>query len=439
MSFTMWTNKQAPVFFGLLTFLLVFGLISGSRQGGWNRHLPFMFTILIFVQYFLLSPMFFYANERRTIIGTDISNYYGLSAFYSCVAVLFFVIGYNFRKVENGVSQAAHVLEKPELALTIVFYGLYGVVLLNMAIGGINVVNIFVGSETVGLGAKGGTYFLQNFADSLITCVILAYLYDLPKNKLITWSVLSFFLFTLLGFRYRILLAFIGFIFVFLYKNKLKPKQTFAGVMILLAFFYGIMFLTMNRYELVKREYNQMQYDPSKFDYKLFFEQTRGSLADMAIYKVYENPAKSVKHDYGMSMFAYIFVRMIPRSLYPDKDELYPPPQNKVQFAAYDAWWGKYAGESLLSSGCLFVAFGWLGIVLGYFLWGYLLKVFANSMNFYDVLRVGSYIVISLVTFQWITRAYFPQAVDHAVYMLFPIWILRWVGKRKKIVKSKKA
>jgi len=433
MNFTLWTNEHAPVFFGLLASLLVFGLVSGSKQGGWNRHLPYMFTIVIFIQYFLLSPLMFYSNERRIIIGTDISNYYGLSAFFSCVAVFFFILGYNIIGTKNKVIKNAVKLEKPEKALSFIFYGLYGIVLVNMAVGGINVVNIFVGNETVGLGAKGGTYFLQNFADSLITCIVLAYLMDVSKKKLITWSVLSFFLFTLLGFRYRILLAFIGFIFVYLYKNRLGPRQLVGGLLILMVFLYGVMFLTMNRYLLIKREYAQLQYDPTQFKYKLFFEQTRGSLADMAIYKVYENPAKNVKHDYGMSMFAYIFVRMIPRAFYPDKDDLYPPPQNKVQFAAYDAWWGKYSGESLLSSGCLYVAFGWLGVVLGYLLWGYLLKLFANSMNFYDLLRVGSYIVISLVTFQWITRAYFPQAVDHAVYMLFPIWILRLMGKRRGV------
>jgi Flp pilus assembly protein TadB len=56
--------------------------------------------------------------------------------------------------------------------------------------------------------------------------------------------------------------------------------------------------------------------------------------------------------------------------------------------------------------------------------------MFTNGVDFDNLLSIATYIVITLVSFQWITRAYFPQAVDHAVYMLMPVWVLRWLQKR---------
>jgi len=305
-----------------------------------------------------------------------------------------------------------------------------------MAIGGIDVKNIFLGDVSLGLGAKGETYFLQNFADSLISLIILAYVFGNNGRVLTIGILLSFFLFTLLGFRYRILLTLFGLAFSYLYLHKLKAKAIAAGVISIIVFFYFIMLVTENRFSLIQREYSAIEFNPTLFNYSNYFEQTRGALADMAVYKVYDNPNKVVSHDYGASMFAYIFIRMIPRIIYPEKDDFYPPPQNKIQFVAYDAWWGKQSGEAILSAGCFYIAFGWFGVVIFHFFWGFSLKKLEHRIDFSDPIHLVIYIVIALVTFQWITRAYLPQAVDHAVYLLFPVLVIRYLIRRKKKTKA---
>lgn len=431
MSYTLLSNANAPIFYGMLGISLALGLIWGFRNGGWNRNLPFMFTLIVFTQYFLISPIYFFITGKKRIIGTDISAYYGAGAFYAFLGVFFFVLGYLLgpkkRSESAGITFSIPNIEK---VLTVIFFSVYGVVLVNMAFGGVNVVNLFIGNEVVGLGAEGASYYLQNFADSLITIVIVGYLAGVSRNKLIVWVLLSFFLFSLLGFRYRILLTLFGLLMVYLMKNKITIKQAFIGFVLSLLFLYAVVFSTANRNALILRQYDKVEFDLSKVKSSLFFEQTRGALADMTIYKVYDNPFKNVSHDYGQSMFAYIFVRMIPRFIYPEKDSFYPTPQTKVQLAALDAWWAKYAGESLLSNGCLYVAWGWAGIVIGSFMWGFFLRMFTSGVDFDNLLNIATYIVITLVSFQWITRAYFPQAVDHAVYMLVPVWVLRWLQKR---------
>jgi hypothetical protein len=432
MQFTTWTNDNVLLLFFLLFITFVIGFSIGFARGGWNQHLPYMFTLLICMQYFFISPLYFYLNKRTIIIGTDISDYYGLGVFFPTVGLIFFIFGYWMgAPIKITKSQLPENVSNPLVKryIVILFCIIYCTILINMAIGGIDVKNIFLGDVSLGLGAKGETYFLQNFADSLISLIILAYIFGNNGRLLAIGIVLSFFIFTLLGFRYRILLTLFGLSFSYLYLHKLKAKAILVGIVSIGIFFYFIMLVTENRFSLIKREYSAISFDPRDFDYTSYFEQTRGSLADMAIYKVYDNPNKSVSHDYGASMFAYIFIRMIPRVIYPDKDRFYPPPQNKVQFEAYDAWWGKSSGEAILSSGCFYIAFGWPGVIFFHLFWGILLRKVRDKIDFSDKIQIVIYLVLALVTFQWITRAYLPQAIDHATYLLIPVLVMRYLLK----------
>lgn len=434
MTFIDWANDHAFLLVLILTGILLFGIRLGYAKGGWNRNMAYLWTLLVFVPYLLLSPWYFYSHDVSTIIGTDISNYYGIHFFFSCVAVMAFMIGYWvisgndkrwFMPVERKVPQ-------PEKYLTWIFYCTYGIVMLNMAVGGVNITNVFLGNEVVGLGTRGASYFLQNFADSLICILILAYLFGLPRRKLLIWFGLAFFLFFLLGFRYRIILSLSGLVLVYIYKHQISGKQIAIGAVFAALILYSTIFSTMNRHALIFRDYDAVEYNPLKFKMEGFFTQSRGALADMALYKLYDNPNKEVSHDMGLTMFGYVFIRMIPRTIYPEKDKFYPPPQLAIQGQAYDAWWAQKSGEACLSSGAIYVAWGWLGLVLGHFFWGLFLKKFALSISSYDPLDLAIYIVIAMATFQWITRGYFPQTIDHFVYLMIPIWVLKFIRKRVK-------
>ena len=427
------SNEYVIVLASIFSLLVFIGLRLGMKHGGWNRHLPYMFTLCIFIQYLIISPLFFYLNERRGIIGTDISLFYGKGFFYSLIGVFFFVVGYwikGFRLTGKWNYEPKRVLENPHKMLTYLFYGTYCIVLVNLAIGGVNVGSVFLGSEQLGLGAKGASYFFQNFSDSLIIILIMAYLLGVPRRKLIIWVLASFFLFSLLGFRYRIILSLIGFLFVFLYRNRLKFSVVMLALSLSMVFLYIVLFSTLNRRALSIRNYDELVFNPAKFKYENFFEQTRGSLADMAVYKLYETPTKNASHDYGATMFGYIFIRMIPRTVMPDKDKFYPPPQIEMVNLAYDSYWGKFTGEATLCMGAFYIAGGLMAIILGCFIWGAAIRAMGDHIRVRDPLSVIAYIAIALASFQWVTRGYFPQAVDHAVYLSVPIWIMRFRSKK---------
>jgi hypothetical protein len=433
MTFVQTLNDYIVLTICLMLITLIIGFRLGYVRGGWNRNLVYLWTLFIYSLYLFLSPVYFYLSERVQIIGTDISDYYGLGFAFNTLALICFIFGYWISGKPNDTNWDKPPLyrtKNPKKLISILFYGLYAIVLVNLAVGGANIQQIFIGNEVLGLGASGGSYFLQNFTDSLICVIILAYFYGIPTRTLLIWMAISFFLFSLLGFRYRILLTLFGILFVYLYKHKISSKSILIGAFLGLIFFYGIMFSTENRKALILREYQEVVYDPLTFDYERFFDQTRGALPDMAVYKLYDNPNRNPQYDYGLTMFGYVFIRMIPRSIYPEKDRFYPPPQLAITLQAYDAWWARFSGEATLSVAALYIAFGWMGIVCGHFIWAALIRRYRDRIRLSDKIQVTTYIVIALASFQWITRGYFPQVIDHFVYMMIPIWILRYFSTK---------
>jgi len=200
-----------------------------------------------------------------------------------------------------------------------------------------------------------------------------------------------------------------------------------------LLFYYIIMFSTANRTELITKSYSALQYNPMKFDSKIIFSQTRSAIADIAIYKLFNNPFRTPEHDYGITMFGYVFIRMIPRSVYPDKDKFYPPPQLKTTIQAYDAYWARFSGEATSNFGAFYIAYGWIGIIVCHFLWGLLLSRYALSIRLNEPLSLAGYVIVIVVSFQWITRGYLPQIIDNFVYMMVPVWLLRRMAKKIKV------
>lgn len=91
-------------------------------------------------------------------------------------------------------------------------------VIINYLIEGINPLQVIFGdSENVLYGEGGATSYLRNFADSLIAINICAFYYKLKNRYLIPVVLISIILFLLMGFRYRIILVALGYLFSYLF------------------------------------------------------------------------------------------------------------------------------------------------------------------------------------------------------------------------------
>jgi hypothetical protein len=94
MTFVQQLNDNVVLLACTLFLLLFIGIRAAIVQGGWNRHLPYVWTLVIYSVYVFISPVYFYTHDVRVIIGTDVSRYFGLGFLFNNFAVLFFILGY---------------------------------------------------------------------------------------------------------------------------------------------------------------------------------------------------------------------------------------------------------------------------------------------------------------------------------------------------------
>lgn len=406
---------------------------------GIRENIIFAFSWFIFTVYYFLTPLYFYSIGRATIwgdsfsfdyqVGEIITDYYDDGLLYFASTNLLFLFGYfsipNKRKkfLSDNISYQSNKYIKN------IFLTSFTLVISNFVISGINPLAVFLGnSEDTLFGVVGATSYLNNFTDSLITCLVLAVLFKIKKEYIVYATILCFILFSLMGFRYRIIMTLVGWAIVYLFNSKVSLNKIFnlKTLLFALSMFYCILFITKNRYSFINSgSSTQIVFDPTDFDIvSTLAEQTRGALDDINIIKYYdqhENP----KYDNGIS-FLYFIVRALPRYVVGNdfKDALYPPPSFPIILEAYNLPFdGKSTGEAPLHYAYFMIAGGLPTLLLGGFLSGFLIKLSVYKKNYLNPKDSIFMIIVCMVLFQWYTRGYFPAAVDNFFFLMIPYWL----------------
>ena len=204
------------ILFNLIVYVAgwVFVLLNGLR-----KHVVFAFSWFIFSIYYLLTPLYFYSKGRATIwgdqgaflgVGENILEYYDEGFLYFGFASLSFLLGYFFIRHREFVQSGFNFnFSKPLL------YWLFGIffflVMLNFILSGVNPIEVLTGnSEETLFNAKGGSNYLRNFADSLVSCLVIGFLIKIDRKYWLLFVIVSFVLFAMMGFRYRIIMTVIG-------------------------------------------------------------------------------------------------------------------------------------------------------------------------------------------------------------------------------------
>ncbi len=416
----------------LLNILIyLFGFYIVSKSGGIKQNLPFAFYLIVSLVYFLITPLYFRSVKRETVwgnpsdtfrgIGVYIGDYYDHILIYYAFALLFFVLGYWFLPLKKKYLIQENYVYNPKKKIILIFVATFGIVFFDFLLAGINPIDILLGtSEKSMFVMVATTNYMRNFADTVVASIIIAYYYKVDKKYFIPMILLAFILFALLGFRYRIIISILGILFVYIYQNEIRPitivKTFFASV----SFVMFLLFITVNRFVFVSGDLHNLTYDPSKYQYDIIFEQTRGMLADMNVIKYMEVIRPEVAYDYGVTFF-YFIVRALPRSIIGSefKDSLYPAPAPKLIMEAYllPNDWAQSAGEAPLHYCYFYIAGGLLGLFGISFLAGIFYKWWKNRFPPVTDRNIILQVILSITTFQWISRGYFPQTVDHFVFL----------------------
>ncbi|RRB14061.1 O-antigen polymerase [Larkinella knui] len=429
----------------LITLIYAFMYV---RRIGTRQVIPFVICLALLAIYCLFTPTYFYLVGRETSMGDDglyqftgkrISDYYKEGMFFYMIANMLFVFGFTWKQYKGSKisysiqSDSIPYIQKKVLWLYILFFG---IVCTDIFISGINPFNILLGSSDENLfGHQSITnsYYFRNCADCIITTIILfAYLKG-NKYKIILMTLSAFALFAIMGFRYRIILTIIGLVLIYSLDEKYKLSTSTVSFTSLLLIYF-IFFITYNRWNFIHGRFSELSYNPVEFEYEMFFEQTRASLADFNLIRYYdENP--TIKHDYGLTMFGYIFIKALPKFVFPNGEKPYPPPalvilDNSLELPRQ---WDK-PGEAAMHYGSFYIAFGWIGLVIMPFLMGIWVRYVVGRNPSSNPLGFLKQIVFALALFQFITRGYFPQFVDHFVYISLPIWLLSGLIKKSTVL-----
>lgn len=407
-------------------FLISFHKIK--QNGGIRNNLLISFVLSIYLIYILITPFYFFVSGRDHLIDMKVQPYFYLEAsLIYTISIITLMLGYFIAGKKIIVKDNTVTLfenKRINRKSFVLFLIVYSLIVINSIAGGVNLSMFTQKLEQSLLGYDGATNYLQNLVDSLIILILLGIFFKQKTGVIIFQLLLSFSLFLVLGFRYRVILTIIGIGIIYILSNKNSLKLNFKKILLLLSFLYFLMFITINRYQFTYGNFSELDFNPTKLNYELFFEQTRGFLADSIIINHYSEKEFNVGHDYGLTMFFYPFLTAIPRIILPNKDEFYPPPQIELQKKIYNSPEAINSGEALLNLGYLVISFGVWGAIIGNLIFGIVIKKMESLINKRNAFSWFLYISFMLACFQWITRGYFPQAITHFLFFIIPLLFL---------------
>ena len=431
--------EYTPLFMILIVLALLFNFIKCYYNGGIRNNLLNIFTNITFIIYLFITPTVFYFSQQYMAFQMDVKEYFGIGFLQIFLHLVFYNWGYfGFAKKKAKVMTYTNLNSRKlfgkeiEVKMLIIFSSIYLAVFLNTLSAGINLLDVILGKYgEPTLGLRGGSYYIQNLADSLIGLLVIAFYFKIKPRYFNLMLIFTLPLFLVLGFRYRLILSFFGIFLIYIYDNQVKFKALVKYVAIAAISFYVLLLLTQNRTVIYMQQFDKISYDIADFDFEIIFSQSRGSMIDFAVYQYIDNNDASI--DYGTTLIGYIFMKMTPASFFAGGVKPYPPPQLLIIDDAINGT--RDNGEAVTSLGGAFIAFYYPGIYLLAFLLGLTIAKLQNRFEKSDLSMVGG-IIANLALFQWITRGYFPQEIDHLAYMLFPILLLMYFAKKKKRVKN---
>ncbi|MEI9919966.1 MAG: O-antigen polymerase [Bacteroidota bacterium] len=412
------TPAEAIPFFGILFTVIATLVLSyfRNRNEFWS---PLTIIMIIYAYYCCLGPYHAVTTGDTYDRLQNMRKFYESSLWGAWISLMAYIAGFWLHGRKNRIRPV------PDFSNEILFiYGrrvfIVGFILFTISTGG-NVARLINPLDAQYVEAVGGG--LANYLGLSLNFVIpgltLLFLYYILTNRRLLWFAIPFLvslgIFVTLGFRYRLVLLFASMVIVFYYAKGRRPNV----ILISLAVF---VFISLMGVINLSRQYgaglnvsklegkDTEGYYASGLREALIF-QTSGAIIDIV----------PERHPHaGIQPLISTILFPIPSAIYPEKNSA------EYLFDALDAIYGKTVskGAAIMSYAEYYLAFGWVGIILGcgaigWFyrkLWNWYL---ANSrkpfaMALYAVTVTFLYVIIS--------RGYLPQVVNLFFFSVFPIY-----------------
>jgi oligosaccharide repeat unit polymerase len=420
------TSSEFVPFLGILltVLFLICRNYFKSYKEFWS---PLTIIAVIFGYYCCLGP--YQAVES----GDTYDRLINMRKFYTSAlwGALISLLSYIFGFYIHGRS-SSHLV--PTFSNEVLFkYGritfLVGFILFTISTGGnvVKVINPLNAEYVEQVGGSIGNY-LGLSLNFVIPGITLLFFYFILTRKKILWFLIPFVvavgIFITLGFRYRLVLLVGSMAIVYYNSRQKRPNLIFISIAIFFFIsFMGIINLS-RRYgsglNVKKLEGKDTQgYYKSGLRESLIF-QTSGAIIDVV----------PDKHPYaGLQPIWSTLIFPIPSAIYKEKNS------SEYLFDALDAIYGKkYSkGAAMMAYGEYYLAFGWIGIVVGGIITGWFFRklwnwYLANSDN---TLVIVAYAVTVTYLYVILSRGYLPQVTNLFFFSVMPIYVVLRAAKKK--------
>lgn len=431
---TDFTNEELVPYMGLFA-IIIFLLIYNYKKGYQFVWSPLCIISIIFSYYCLLGPY-----QAIVTAGTfdrliNMRQFYVSSFWGALIFILATITGF-FLSYNKPVNR--HPESYPVSWLS--YYGqrlfIVGLVLFTISTGGriANLINPLDAEAVEQFGGGLANYFGLSL-NFLVPAITLLFLYYLKTKQGFLWFIVALIvsvaLFISLGFRYRLVLLFgsMAISYYLLIRKRPNPLFLISAIVFFIAFM-GLIGLT-RRYgsgldtSKLKNE-NSATFYRSGLREALIF-QTSGAVIDFV-------PQKHPHVGFQPLLSTLIFP--IPKVIYPEKNSF------KYLKDTLDKIYGKRhsSGAAMLSYGEYYLAFGWIGIIFGGFLIGWIYKKLWlwYQLNWSNPFIVVVYAVTVSYLYVILSRGYLPQVTMLFFFTVFPAYFVLRLARKKYFLLNRK-
>lgn len=420
------TAEEIVPFIGVLltvVMILLTNYFKDYRQF-WS---PLTIIAIIFGYYCCLGPYQAVTTGDTYDRLINMREYYPSALWGALISLWSYVLGFYF----HGTSTHRII---PRFSNDVLLeYGkktfIIGFILFTISTGGnvAKLINPLDAEYVEQVGGSLGNYFGLSL-NFLIPGITLLFLYFIITKRQLLWFLVPFVLamgiFITVGFRYRLVLLLGSMGIVYYQSRRKKPNPIFISAAIL-AFiaFMGIINITRqygSGLNVKKLEGKDTQgYYKSGLRESLIF-QTSGAIIDIV-------PEKHPHAGFQPIWSTLIFP--IPSAIYKEKNS------SQYLFDALDAIYGNIhsKGAAMMAYGEYYLAFGWLGIVVGGMITGWFYRklwnwYLANAMN---PMALTAYAVTVTYLYMILSRGYLPQVTNLFFFSVFPIYVVLNAARKK--------
>ncbi len=394
---------------------------------------PISVVCLTYFYYALLGPLYYLATQGQEVIVRtyNLRDYY-LPAMLGCVVSFYFILlGYitkqSFKSRKFGIYFPVSSLQLRNVGFRVIVIAF---VMFTIFSGGDIISRINFLDTTKSAQDFSGSFasYLMLSINFLIVGVILTFFYYFNKKILLIFLFIFGIIISLFineAFRYRIVILILSLFWAYHLYRKKKPNLVFLASTLI------PFFLLMGLLE-VARVYGR-GIDVKRVENVQYTDLAEKSLNETDVFWATGLFMEKVLEYNDYTYFDFLINAIaapIPRKLWPSK-----PDGNYILSTNDELFEGTGRGQAYLNFSEYYLSFGWLGVIVISFLWGYFFKtVWLWFLQYKEhPLAITAISVFNAFIYVIISRNYFTQHLTLFFFTVYPAFFIIWLYRKRFI------